>query len=79
MCIGVLSAYVCVPFACLVSAESREGVRLWNWNLEFTWAVSHHLGAENRTQILWRALRAASLTGQHLSSPSLHFLSMFIF
>jgi hypothetical protein len=24
-------------------------------------------------------LRAASLTGQHLSSPSLHFLSMFIF
>lgn len=36
--------------------------------------VSHHVGAENRTQVLWK--RGLALPAEHLSSPIPRFLQI---
>jgi hypothetical protein len=45
--------YFYILCACLVLEEAREGIRLKE--LEGQVIVSHHVDAENKTQVLWKS------------------------
>ena len=48
MCVGVLSGYVCVPLAILMSTKARRGNQIpWIWSYRWLWATVWILGTES--------------------------------
>jgi hypothetical protein len=61
--------YACVPLIYLVPRTPEDGVRSPGFEIQMV--VSHHMGVENGTRILWKMLLTITSSPQ---PPALHFL-----